>query len=107
MEEPDEVLHLLNNPNVVGVFTGHTHSPAINIYQHLKQYTTYAVSFGLEKVKDGTQHFTDTCGYSVIEYRDDSGLTVAPRIIQPAYKILKTTNPNQMKELNSTYEFED
>ena len=107
MEEPDEVLHLLNNSNVIGVFTGHTHSPAINIYQDLKQYTTYAVSFGLEKVKDGTQHFTDTCGYSVIEYRDDSGLTVAPRIIQPVYKILKTTNPNQMKELNSTYEFED
>lgn len=107
MEEPNGVLNLVNNANVIGVFTGHTHSPAINFFEYVKQYTNYAMSFGLEKVKDGSQHFTDTCGYSVIEYYPNSELTVAPRIIQPQYRILKTTNPNQMKELNSTYELDE
>ena len=103
-EDPQPVLDLINSNQIIGVFTGHTHSPAINFASNTKQYTNYAMSFGLEKQRDGSQIFTNTCGYSVIEYRNYSELTVAPRIIQPAYTCYKSTSSEEMDSLNKSYE---
>lgn len=104
MENPKPILDILSKHEIIGVFTGHTHSPAVNLRGNVLQYTTYAMSFGLEKLADGSQLFTDTCGYSVIEYIPKEGLTVAPRIIQPTYRVLKSTNPQEMHDLNRSYE---
>lgn len=104
MEDQEPFLNWVEKHSVIGVFTGHTHSPAINIKGNLKQYTTYAVSFGLDKIKDGSQLFTNVTGYSVIEYDPTRGLTVAPRIIQPTYEVYKSTSLEEMDQLNKSYE---
>ena len=104
IEDAQPVLDILANYPIIGIFTGHTHSPAVNQRGNVLQYTSYALSFGIEKQADGSQFFTDTCGYCVIEYDAIQGLTVAPRIIQPQYRVLKETNPQEMDVLNRSYE---
>lgn len=104
MEEGDSVLKILKGHPILGVFTGHTHSPAINVSQGILQYTNYALSFGLEKLADGTQLFTNTCGYTMIEYSAEGELTLAPRVISPVYEVYKVTDPAEMTLLNQSYE---
>ncbi|MBG9979586.1 metallophosphoesterase [Facklamia sp. DSM 111018] len=103
-EEPLPFLETLKPYDVRGVFTGHTHSPAVNFYHQVCQYTNYAMAFGLEKMSDYSQAFSNVNGYTMVEYTEASGLTIAPRMIQPDYQIYKITDPVQMSDLNKSYE---
>lgn len=103
--EPHPTMEVLKQAQILAVFTGHTHSPAVHVYQGIRQYTTYALSFGLEKLADKSQAFTNTCGYSIIEI-DGQLINFAPRMITPDYDIYKQTNPQEMQALNKSYEQE-
>ncbi|WP_273478678.1 metallophosphoesterase [Ignavigranum ruoffiae] len=101
--EPNPIIDILQDHPVLAIFTGHTHSPAVHSLQGLFQYTTYALSFGIEKLADNSQAFTNTCGYSIIEI-DNHIVTFAPRIINPIYQVYKMTDPEEIKALNQSYE---
>lgn len=102
-EHPQPVMAILSQHQILGIFTGHTHSPATHVQAGMLQYTGYAMSFGIEKLADHSQDFTNTCGYTMITI-EDTMVTVAPRIIEPAYTVYKSFSPTQMVELNASYE---
>lgn len=102
-EDPQPLLDLLASYPILGIFTGHTHSPAWHTQDGLVQYTNYAISFGLEKVSDKSQLFTNTNGYSVIEVNQEN-ISVAPRLINPRYESYRRVDSQAMSDLNDSYE---
>lgn len=104
VEEPEKALAILAEYNVIGVFTGHTHLPAVNLKDQVLQYTTYGMAFGIEKLADQSSNFTNTNGYSVIHY-ENGHLTVTPRILYPEFSVYLSYSEDGIKELNESYEY--
>lgn len=96
--ENKKILEILSKRNVLGVFNGHTHQPAVHTYNNINQFTSYCFGFGISHVNvDKVLEFNDMTGYTVIEVEDV--LTVQPRLITPNVKPLVSINRSEIKHV--------
>jgi 3',5'-cyclic-AMP phosphodiesterase len=65
MENSEKLVSILVNSDVIGIFTGHTHMNGIFYIEHIPQFTSEGVAFGLVKEKDNLISVTNQSAYNV------------------------------------------
>lgn len=85
LENPAKEIEILQDDSVLALLCGHSHFQALDIYQHLVQYTCPALGFGIDYLADGLRSFNNHCGYAVITWENQQ-LTVQAKLLKPDFQ---------------------
>jgi Icc protein len=66
VENCEEVVEVLKNGDVIGVFAGHVHSNNVGTYEGLLSVAASGTAFGGERIADDEFRLYDYCSYNVV-----------------------------------------